>query len=169
MFISAAVSSSMGMTLWSLIIRLMRLLLLWWFPTAKQQQNCVIYHQLIINSWPHGYPLQQCSSGLGVFYDINSLPNLGPKSFPGFNHTPYYVQPPGPEENFPSYTSLTTTSQSPGQYCTNSTFKTILASISLHIIVDHISDSITRPSDIWPRKSLPPGPEVVHVVIFYIV
>ena len=83
-----------------------------------------------------------------MFYDINSLPNLGPKSFPGFNHTPYYVQPPGPEENFPFYTSLTTTSQSPGQYCTNSIFKTTLASISLHIIVDHISDSITRPSDI---------------------
>ena len=83
-----------------------------------------------------------------MFYDINLLPNLVPKSFPSFNHTPYYVQPPGPEENFPSYTSLTTTSQSPGQYYTNSLFKTTLASISLHIIVDHISDSITRPSDI---------------------
>ena len=53
---------------------------------------------------------------------------------------------------YTSNTSFTTTSPSPGQYCTDSTFKTILASICLNFTVDHIRDSIPRPWSIWPLK-----------------
>ena len=52
---------------------------------------------------------------------------------------------------YTSNTSFTTTSPSPGQYCTDSTFKTILASICLNFTVDHIRDSIPRPWSIWPQ------------------
>ena len=58
---------------------------------------------------------------------------------------------------YTSNTSFTTTSPSPGQYCTDSTFKTILASICLNFTVDHIRDSIPRPWSIWP----PPPPSAL--------
>ena len=52
---------------------------------------------------------------------------------------------------YTSNTSFTTTSPSPGQCCTDSTFKTMLASICLNFTIDHIRDSIPRPWSIWPR------------------